>query len=164
MISYYRYKMNDDTEFKNKRFLQRLAWCLRHTSPMADWFHGWYAFCVEYYLSNEVACKNCKYFHTSSSEHETPGGFYRPHAEISYYDSEEATFRNAFGKPVLTGTIRMDAGFLAMCCHPSCFTKQAVLTPVQGKCVITKRINGQGILNKNNNCKLFKRDWWRFWA
>lgn len=162
MISYYKFKMNDDTEFKNKRFLQRLAWCFRHTSPMADWFYGWTRACTEYYHSDEVACKNCKYFRLSHEDADL--GFCRPSEDIDHYDQDKSTFRAVSGKPVLTGRLVGESGFLRMCCHPSCFTKQAVLTPVRGKRVITKRINGQGILNKNNNCKLYKRDWWRFWV
>ena len=56
------------------------------------------------------------------------------------------------------GALKSESSFSAtkMCQHRTCFTEKLLYTP-QDVYIKTDRISGQGILNKNNDCKYFMK-------
>lgn len=93
-----------------------------------------------------VRCKDCKYYYRDGE------------MEVSskFIDGEDTHTPVYFDYVSYWSPIKM-------CQHSVCFIIKTETDPVDGLEIKTERINGQGILNKNNDCMYFKPKWWKKW-
>ena len=91
----------------------------------------------------EVYCEQCRFYHSSGE------------MRVSIYHVEGRKELND-GTPWPPGGDVVSEGFgITMCQHELCFRKKRIKTVVSTR-VIKERIQGQGQLNKDNNCDLFE--------
>lgn len=101
-----------------------------------------------------VYCKNCKFFKGRESSVST-----------EFIDGESESISCPSGEIVKlpTGIYQIEGfGFIKMCQHPECFTINKVASP-ERQIIKKERIKGQAQLNSDNQCKFYKRKWWKIW-
>lgn len=92
---------------------------------------------------NKIYCKNCKYYKFIKSETIVSPNFVDPTPPTNI--------------PTCVGDYHYYWGS-SMCTHDICFVKITEEKPEKSY-VHVERINGQGQLNWNNSCKLYKPNW-----
>ena len=116
-----------------------------------------------------IACKNCKYFgwgrYSFRLDSVVKNYFLRKYeyAVTCDFFNGDVTFRNTEGKPLLYHEYHREIP-VSMCHHPVCFSYYVTESPVDIMELHVVRVNGQAILNRNNNCPFYKKSWWGFWV
>jgi len=92
----------------------------------------------------EIACKNCKFFGKKVGEHRIQQRF--------------LSSSGGYGLAQVG-----DHWGIHACQHEVCFETREYKSPVEGTFTVEDRVNGQGILNKNNDCKYFeeRKSFWK---
>ena len=89
-----------------------------------------------------LLCKNCKFFKKQ-----------RENVQERFIDPD---FQST-GYIIISKRIKM-------CHHFSCFKYSQKNNVSYGPYKIKERIKGQAQLNRNYDCELFKKIWWKFWV
>jgi hypothetical protein len=97
-------------------------------------------------LNKTIQCKDCKFFY--GTEHSVHTDFIKG---VNYSNFRKQNIR------LPSGTSISDTFPIRMCQHDSCFQNMIYTDPVEGEISVKERIKGQGQLNQNNDCILFKK-------
>lgn len=90
-----------------------------------------------------ITCNYCKYFYGSE------------YSVLARFKEEcEPTHPSGFACSV---RLSNEGGTIKMCHHPSCFSINNIVTPENRLKTSKYRVRGQAQLNKDNNCRYFKK-------
>lgn len=103
-------------------------------------------------------CKNCKW-HRCGNEMRVSSDFIDG---IRYHKLKNGKKIRMPGSTYVSEVVGEVAPFI-ICQHSICFKKSKIVKPMEEGFLI-ERVKGPAQLNENNNCKFYKRKWWKFWV